>query len=263
MLNLPPRERQYVSWAYVVAWSLTVFATIPFARTIQRLTYHYLDRTVFTIVVVAAVVLSLAAAVGYLRRSLGTRHGSYIWLTAVAAIITGYSFALRNNPEEAVHFIEFGILSLLIYRALCHTMKDPEIYLAAAVIGALIGMIDEAIQWLTPGRVWDLRDIWINFFLVVLIQVAIAGGAEAGDHFGPAVSVQHSAGLPAFIAPRKGSTSSPSAATASIRNTSITAGYRAAPDGTTDPAGRPGAWTGRRRPGMIPTVKIAGVGEME
>jgi hypothetical protein len=55
-------------------------------------------------------------------------------------------------------------------------MRDPGIYLAAALVGGTVGILDEAIQWLTPRRVWGLSDIWLNFFAASLIQVGIAAG---------------------------------------------------------------------------------------
>ena len=91
-------------------------------------------------------------------------------------IFIGYTIRLSANPEEAVHFLEYGVLGLLIYRALTHRVKDVSIYFMALMIGAMVGMMDEAIQWVTPKRFWGLNDIWLNFFAVGLTQVAFAKG---------------------------------------------------------------------------------------
>jgi hypothetical protein len=82
----------------------------------------------------------------------------------------------KRNPEESVHFILFGVLGVLVYRALTHRLKDSSIFLAGAIICGCIGMIDEFIQWMTPRRVWDLRDVGLNLLSSALVQVAIAKG---------------------------------------------------------------------------------------
>ena len=38
--------------------------------------------------------------------------------------------------------------------------------------------MDEFIQWITPLRFWELKDIWLNAFSVALTQVAIAKGLQ-------------------------------------------------------------------------------------
>jgi len=104
------------------------------------------------------------------------KRGSKTWLLLVTLIFIGYAIYLKKNPEEAFHFVQYGFLSILIFRALSNQIQDWTLYFTAAIIGGLIGIIDESIQWLTPGRFWGLRDIWINFFAAALIQVGIAKG---------------------------------------------------------------------------------------
>ncbi|MGH6947935.1 MAG: VanZ family protein, partial [Kiloniellales bacterium] len=85
---------------------------------------------------------------------------------------------LRHSASEALHFIEYGVLGFLLFGALSHRTRDWGIYLAAALLGAIIGTIDEAIQWLTPRRYWALADIRLNVTAVLLVQGAIALGLK-------------------------------------------------------------------------------------
>jgi hypothetical protein len=97
----------------------------------------------------------------------------------VAAIFVVYTIKLgKRNPEEAIHFIQYGVLGVFVYRALTHRLQDVSVYFAATIICAMIGTIDELIQWMTPNRHWGLRDIWINFFAAALVQIAIARGVR-------------------------------------------------------------------------------------
>ena len=179
MLFRPPRENQSVSWLIVAAWTLIIFVTIPLARTIQKHVAQHWGREVFTYAVLVVILMALAASI-YLviRHRLISRH-SFIWQITVAVIFIGYTLKLsQRSPEEAVHFVQYGILGFLIYRALTHTIQDISIYLSAAVICGTIGAADEAVQWLVPGRYWGLGDIWINFFAGALIQIGIYKGLK-------------------------------------------------------------------------------------
>ncbi len=80
---------------------------------------------------------------------------------------------MRNSPVEVTHFLEYGLLSILLFRALNHHIKDKTIYLNAALIILLIGTLDEIIQWVIPGRVWNFKDVKLNVISGGLIQLTI------------------------------------------------------------------------------------------
>ena len=175
MLDKPPSEPKWQSWAYVAGFSCVIFLTVPFARALQSLVSDSVGRGAFLI----AVVLAGTFAAFFAWRSIRHRElpvSAYIALVAVGTAFAIYTYALRENPEEALHFVEYGILGVLAYRALTHSVHDVTIYVSAALIVTAVGVIDEWIQWLTPRRVWDLRDIRINCVAGVLTQVAIFAG---------------------------------------------------------------------------------------
>jgi uncharacterized membrane protein len=177
MIHHPPRESEPVSWLFVVLWTAIIFLTIPLARTLQAFIHDLWGRDSFTYIVFVAIVAGGSATVGYLFRRRSTSLVNYLWLILVALAFGLYAYRLNQQaPEEALHFIEYGILGVLLYRALSHRIRDYSIYICAALLGAIIGTIDETIQWLTPNRFWAYGDIWLNFSAVSLIQVGIAGG---------------------------------------------------------------------------------------
>jgi hypothetical protein len=122
------------------------------------------------------ILLALGSSIFYLRRLRAASRSSYFWLFATAAVFVGYTIHLRKSPEEAVHFLQYGLLGVLTYRALANRLHDVSIYFAAAIICGIIGMLDEIIQWLTPARYWGLHDVWINFLAGSLVQIGIAKG---------------------------------------------------------------------------------------
>jgi hypothetical protein len=178
MFERPP-AREWVSWLLVAAWSLVIFVTIPLARAIQRSVREaFGDEQAFLYLVLVAILAAFLVTLRYLRRLGSISLVRTAWLVGVAAVYAGYAFRLRAAPSEAIHFLQYGVLGLLAFRALTHRLRDPGIYPAAALIGGTIGILDEAIQWLTPERIWGLSDIRLNFLAASLIQVGIAAGVR-------------------------------------------------------------------------------------
>jgi hypothetical protein len=178
MLNRPPRESSWVSWLYVVLCAAAIFATVPFGRRITEYIDLFVDDSVFTIIVVGVFAVLAFYVVRFLIRRSNSSAGSYFWLGVVAVVFCVYAYNLRDNAVETLHFFQYGLLGLLIYRALCHRVRDSSIYFIALCLGFLFGALDEAIQWLTPQRVWDMRDILLNSVAVGLVQIAIGLGLK-------------------------------------------------------------------------------------
>ena len=69
-------------------------------------------------------------------------------------------------PEERTHLMEYGVLGVLIHEALAERASQgrrvPLPPLFAVVATAVLGVLDECIQWLLPNRVFDPLDILFN-----------------------------------------------------------------------------------------------------
>jgi hypothetical protein len=170
----------------VALWTVVIYLTIPLARSIQGFVEDHWSRAIFAYAVLLVVAVAAGGTAEYLRRERIRGWTRYVWLIAISAVFVWYTFVqLRRTPEEALHFVQYGVLGVLIYRALTHRVRDVGIYFAAALIGAILGTVDEAIQWATPRRYWGLRDIWLNFFACALVQVAIAKGLRPALVSGP------------------------------------------------------------------------------
>ena len=175
MLDTPPKESEALSWAYVIAGALVIYCTIPVARSLRSIVQEHIGREYF--LYVAAVFLLLAGFIAL--RQLQKRNlpfNAKLCLFLILSTFMGYLYTLRAIPEEAIHLTQYGVLGLLVFRALTHRMRDISIYIAAALVVGIVGIIDEYIQWLIPFRVFDLRDIRTNFVAGALTQAAIAIG---------------------------------------------------------------------------------------
>jgi hypothetical protein len=163
-------------WLATALWSLLVFATVPFARTLQRTVQESLGREFFGWVVLGLVATAaLGALAGLVHRG---RPGAarMLWIGGVAAVFVAATLSLRDAPEEALHFVQYGVLGVLAWLALRPSLPDAGSFLGATLVGGIVGLVDEGIQWATPMRVWGLRDVGLNLFAAGLVQLALAGG---------------------------------------------------------------------------------------
>ncbi|MBU0678927.1 MAG: VanZ family protein [Verrucomicrobia bacterium] len=187
MLDAPPREREWVSWTMVGVWILLIYVTIPLARRIQYIVTETIGRAAFGWFVVGAVSLAVLLAIGHLHlRKERISRRPLLWLILVCGTFFFWTYELRGAPEESMHFVEYGVLGLLMFRAMTHRSRDSLVYVSAALAGGLVGTLDETIQWLTPGRLWDYRDLWINFSAGALAQLALWRGIRPPYIHGPA-----------------------------------------------------------------------------
>ena len=161
-------------WLAVAVWITVIFAAIPFVRTLReafavRWPVELLAFAVMTIVAAAAAV-TLVVSQRY-RHSI--RWADVAWLSGIAAVLIVWTRSLMGQPEEAVHFLEYGVLGVLLYRALRLHIPDPGIFVAGALLGIIVGTVDEILQWLVPDRFWDFRDLVLNGGASVLVQIAV------------------------------------------------------------------------------------------
>lgn len=175
MLDTAPTEPEWKSWCYVAVGALVIYSTIPVARALREIVAEQIGLDFFLYVtVVLALIAGLLAFRNLRHRGLPT--DAYIFLFAIIAAFMAYIYQLRDIPEEAIHVAEYGAIGLLVYRALAHRTRDFSIYIMASLIVGMIGVLDEYIQWVTPSRVFDLRDIRTNFIAGALGQLAIVAG---------------------------------------------------------------------------------------
>lgn len=86
---------------------------------------------------------------------------NFVWLIILASAYT-WGLSRLELPIERIHFIEYGLLSILIFRALRHNLRDKSIYVWSGIAVFCLGLLDEGIQYLLPNRVYDTRDVIVN-----------------------------------------------------------------------------------------------------
>ena len=130
-------------------------------------------------IVAAALLTAIAWALTRIRSSRLARYGAI-----ALAFIIGVAYARATaSPDPAVraveyfHFVEYGLITVLYYRAWRQRLDMAS--LALPVLATfVVGIADEAVQWFIPARVGELRDVWLN-------GVAIACGLLFAVGFDP------------------------------------------------------------------------------
>lgn len=156
-----------------IAWALVLFTVVPFANVIRRWIVDRLGaQSLFggLLILLLVVVVALARWL-WTRRSL--RH--FVWVLSIVLAIGGWGWLFRSQAEPA-HFVAYGILGVLAFQALLPRLRDQGVYLAAFALTALVGVLDELLQWFVPGRYWDVKDLAINSGIGALTQLLIWKG---------------------------------------------------------------------------------------
>jgi hypothetical protein len=99
-----------------------------------------------------------------------------------AALVLGSGYALASatgdpsvDAVERFHFVEYGIITLLFYRA-WRPVGDASLLILPVLAGLLVGTCEEWLQWFVPARVGEWRDVLLNLAAIVcglLFSIAI------------------------------------------------------------------------------------------
>lgn len=178
-----PRRPWLVLALYTAAIYLLLPLAPPIGLALARTTIgHWILGPGLTVIVAA--LAAILSVVLYRRRAPGWTYPTL--LCAALAYAVAFSW-LRAQRLERTHLPEYGVAAWLAWRAVAPLVpgRVPG-YLAAAALGAAIGLGDELLQAITPHRVYDIRDVAMNALGAVLgivvlatMRSTVSGGASA------------------------------------------------------------------------------------
>lgn len=153
------RERRL--WLVVLAVVATIYATLGLAGALADvLGDSGLDAVTF--VLGALLVLAAVVIYGATMRPGGREIFVVVGLAAVYVLL----ITRLTSPVERSHLMEYGVVAVLVYAALLERRSNgkpvPVPGLLAIGATAIIGTVDELIQWVLPNRVFDPIDIVFN-----------------------------------------------------------------------------------------------------
>jgi VanZ family protein len=108
----------------------------------------------------------------------------YAALVGVFAAYGYVLFTFSQFPAERLHLLEYGLVGVLLFRALALDLPCNRAYLASFCLTVVIGVGDETIQWVLPQRFFELKDIQLNAVSaalgLLLIRFGLGEKAESG-----------------------------------------------------------------------------------
>lgn len=162
-------------WLLVLAWTGLILLTIPVARRFQDWLEVRGGLWAYPALIVLGVGAGGAVLLGRILRAPPGRRCRMAAGLAVAGGAAAWIGATQlQAPVEAVHFIEYGVLALVLFRAWRQPAPDVLAYPLSWLSAGLVAWLDEFLQWLMPGRFWDYRDLRLNLLAAGLVLAAIA-----------------------------------------------------------------------------------------
>ena len=154
-----------------LAVSAAVILSSPFIRDIRdwiRATFPGQYATIVGAAVAAGIAMALLAAGTRIR---DRRLLRYALIAAALALGTAYAiWNAQGIPEvdavERVHFVEYGLVTLLFYRV-WRPRGDAAMLVLPLIAGLAVGTLEEWLQWFIPGRIGDMRDVFLNVVAIV------------------------------------------------------------------------------------------------
>lgn len=157
----------------VLAATAAIYGTLPWAPAawfaVRRATGGSSDA-------LAAGTLVAMTALGFIAM---WRHGrlsrrSAFGLVAVAGLYAVALASIPLTPAEKLHFVSYGALAWLAYRALILDTAPMRARAMSFAIVAALGFGDELIQHVLPNRHFEWKDVALNALSGILAVMAIA-----------------------------------------------------------------------------------------
>jgi hypothetical protein len=130
-------------------------------------------------VVLAALTIAVVAALLRIKDRRALRYGG---MAVALAVGTGYAvLSATGDPSvdavERFHFVEYGVITLLYYRAWRGVgVADASLLILPGLAAILVGICEEWLQWFIPARVGEVRDVLLNVVSItcgLLFSVAL------------------------------------------------------------------------------------------
>ncbi len=167
-------KREKRLWIWVLVIVTAIYALIFIGRPLSA---YLRDQGLLSFAFWVAIYLTLATVLwhGWKRGYGGREVGIWLGVAAVYLLL----FLRMASPEERSHLIEYSVLAVVIHEALRerarHDQKIRRTAWIALLITILIGILDECIQLVVPGRVFDPVDMLFN----TLAAILAIGGSSA------------------------------------------------------------------------------------
>lgn len=146
----PRTSPRWFWWSICGLYVLMLYATLPLGRPVIDWVRTHLSLTQQAWLMNAIFSAAAVAIVVWLVRTRRVRSpAAYVSFALLARLVYCEFRSLVVHPEERLHFLQYGALAVLLYKAVSCDLRGIRTYAAALALGALIGLGDEGVQYLT------------------------------------------------------------------------------------------------------------------
>ncbi|MEE2752823.1 MAG: VanZ family protein, partial [Candidatus Latescibacterota bacterium] len=149
-------------WGIVAIYTGLIYVTLSIAPELWGNLFRLTHGRINYIVPVIAVGFSLWVMFRIASLKLGIV--AVICTVVIAAVYVSLMTWLSQSPAERFHLAEYGLLSLLTYRASRLDLDHAKAVVFGLLVASVLGTGDEMIQWTLPTRVFEWKDVWLNVF---------------------------------------------------------------------------------------------------
>jgi hypothetical protein len=177
------RGRLWARWLPPFGLATLIVATAPFLGVLRawvRLSFGLGYLSWVSAGLAVAGLAALAWAILRIREHRALRYGALAMAAGLVALQVGSWSAGGREADvlERVHLLEYGLLAILFARAFRERHESRLLAVPVLLAVALASVADELVQWLTPVRVGDGRDVLLNLWagaIGLLFGLALSG----------------------------------------------------------------------------------------
>ena len=169
------RHEEIGSMLRVLLWTLVAVYTflLPYLIVVYNAIVKHFSAAIagkvpLTIIIVMGVVFSIVVLV--LKKNIKT-----LILLIPCAIIAWFLISLEPNPNKYIHIPEYVVMSWILFEVISIDYKGRGIFYLVFICGASLGVVDEMMQGILPGRFYGWRDMIMNSAATVIGVLTLVG----------------------------------------------------------------------------------------
>lgn len=141
-------------------------------------------------IIAAGLGAAILAALVRIRENRAVRYGTLALALVIAAGYSAYRAGPHpeSNAVERFHFLQYGLITFLFYRA-WRPLGDISVILLPVFAGLIVGTVEEWFQWFIPVRVGEMNDVFLNLVAIgtgLLFSVAVDPPKDLRPSLSPA-----------------------------------------------------------------------------
>ncbi len=150
-------------WGIVAIYTGAIYAFLPFGTAFWVYVLRQWGNSVNYLGLFFVCVLGTYFLIYLIFQKQVKKVSVYISFFAISGACLALLKYMCVAGAERFHLLLYGILSVIVFWALKLHAKRSRIYLYTIILAFLLGAIDEFIQGILPMRVFDVRDIFMNW----------------------------------------------------------------------------------------------------